>query len=417
MGKRNLIKVSVVIPIYNVEKYIEDCLASVSSQTLQEMEIICIDDQSADGSVSKVRKFMEKDSRILLLQNNENRGLSYSRNRGLQAACGEYVYFLDSDDMIKDEALDCLYREAENKKLDVIFFDADLIYEEPEFVCQYKNYLAVRNGNYTGVMQGVDLFDAFMKNHEWSPSVPRQFWNRYFLIERELQFLEGIIHEDEIFSLKAILQAGKAMYTPERFFIRRFRRNSIMTSRDAKKSILGYFTIYYRMNQFLRETGIYRESAEVYLAQIYVRLVGLYDQYPQKPVLAETMLEEEIRDAFYFFEAVQNENKAYGKISEKALEMLRNRKKIYIFGAGIVAKYVYRKLVERGMIIHGFIVSSLEDNPKAFMGHPVSELEDMVCSREDAVVVIALGNSYRNEIKKKLSSAGLRSIIYDEEYV
>lgn len=414
-AKADLINISVVIPVYCVEDYVEECLQSVMDQSLQELEVICINDGSSDESWKKVRKLAEKDRRIILLQNEENKGLSYSRNYGLRKAHGKYIYFLDADDKIKAEAMECLFQEAEKHNLDVILFDAELVYEKPEFVKENKDYIAQREENYDGVWQGRRLLAELMKNHEWTPSVPRQFWRKDFLLAQELYFYEGIIHEDELFSLKAMFLAQKVMFMPKRFFIRRFRENSIMTGKNEKQSLIGYFTIYYRMNQYIYQSGIHLEPITAYLAKLYNRLARMYQQYPEKLTLAEEFSETELKNAFYFFASIQNADKAYGNITNKNIDLIRHAKHVYIFGAGIIARHIFFKLIEKEIIINGFIVTSLKENAAAYMGHPVIELQQLDCGQQDAIIVIAVGKKFRNEIKTKLCSAGLSSIIYDED--
>ena len=109
-------KISVIIPIYNVEKYVEECLESVLSSKLDDIEIICVDDASNDGSLYKIEQLSAKDSRIKIIRHEKNMGLSEARNTGLKYATGKYVLFVDSDDFISSDALSILFREAENKK-------------------------------------------------------------------------------------------------------------------------------------------------------------------------------------------------------------------------------------------------------------------------------------------------------------
>jgi len=116
--------VSIIIPFYKVEKYIGDCLKSAISQTLQEIEIICIDDASPDQSRSIVLQYMEQDSRIKLIVNETNQGVSVARNQGLECAQGEYVYIMDSDDMLAHHAMEKLYEKAREKNADLILCDA-----------------------------------------------------------------------------------------------------------------------------------------------------------------------------------------------------------------------------------------------------------------------------------------------------
>ena len=97
-------KLSVIIPVHNAEKYIHATLDSVLNQSIQDLEVICVDDASTDSSVSLIKKYQQKDSRILLLQNEKTCFAGACRNRGLKEARGEYVHFLDADDIVEDRA-------------------------------------------------------------------------------------------------------------------------------------------------------------------------------------------------------------------------------------------------------------------------------------------------------------------------
>lgn len=114
-------KVSIIIPIFNVEDYLVECLDSVINQTFRNMEIICIDDVSTDNSLNILREYALKDSRIIILQNEHNGGLSYTRNVGLEKASGDYVLFVDSDDRIDENLILSVIEKADN--VDMVCFD------------------------------------------------------------------------------------------------------------------------------------------------------------------------------------------------------------------------------------------------------------------------------------------------------
>ena len=114
-------KFSIIVPIYNVEKYLDKCLKSLINQTYSDYEIICIDDGSTDSSLEVLKKYQDED-RILIYQNDSNRGLSYTRNRGMSYAHGEYIIFVDSDDWIYQETLEVLEKKTINKP-DIIFYN------------------------------------------------------------------------------------------------------------------------------------------------------------------------------------------------------------------------------------------------------------------------------------------------------
>jgi len=129
------IKISIVLPFFGVEKYIEECLRSLVSQTLREIEIICIDDQSPDRSRIIVEEFMKQDPRIRLLVNEQNMGVAVSRNRGMEEARGEYVYIMDSDDFLRPDAMEKMYEQARRDDADLVIADAFNYYEDGR--CEY----------------------------------------------------------------------------------------------------------------------------------------------------------------------------------------------------------------------------------------------------------------------------------------
>ena len=122
-----MIKVSVVIPVYNVEKYLPACLDSVLSQSLREIEVICIDDASPDRSGEILDDYAARDARVRVLHLTENHMQGYGRNRGIEMAEGKYIYLLDSDDMITPDAMEKLCDLADRDVLDGIFFDSQVI--------------------------------------------------------------------------------------------------------------------------------------------------------------------------------------------------------------------------------------------------------------------------------------------------
>ena len=124
------IMISVIIPVFNVEKYLFTCLNSVLRQTYQDFEIICVDDASTDSSLGILEYFVQKDSRVKILKNEINRGPGFSRNLGLEAAKGKYISFLDGDDFLSPNAFEILTKKAESDNLDVLIFKNIVLYDE-----------------------------------------------------------------------------------------------------------------------------------------------------------------------------------------------------------------------------------------------------------------------------------------------
>ena len=113
-------KISIVIPMYNVEKYIDDCLTSIINQTFKDIEIICIDDGSSDKTLDIANKYKKNDKRISIYKQ-QHAGVSIARNKGLDKATGKYILFFDSDDILDLNALEDLYNILEKEKLDTLF--------------------------------------------------------------------------------------------------------------------------------------------------------------------------------------------------------------------------------------------------------------------------------------------------------
>lgn len=245
-------KVSVVIPVYNVENYLDDCLASIESQTLKDIEIICVDDGSTDRSSDILQKWAERDDRIIILRK-KNGGLSSARNAGIIQAEGTYILFLDSDDYLSNaDALHELYEKAEKEDVDQLFFNASVVFENDEVKEKNQNYIEYykRKNQYPKAKSGKELFSDLQENWDFKPNACMQILRKEFLRTNNLFFCEGIVHEDEIFTLECCTLARRAAYLESPFLVRRIRRNSIMTTEQKAKSICGYYSGIRKLSEF-----------------------------------------------------------------------------------------------------------------------------------------------------------------------
>ena len=163
-------KISVVIPMYNVEDYLRECLNNIIGQTLKDIEIICVDDGSPDNSAQIVTEYIEKhkDKNIKLIRK-PNGGLSSARNAALDVAQGEYVYFIDSDDYIDTDCLELLYKRASEDELEILFFNAVSFFESEEIKAKNPQYINLynRTRQYPGVHIGQHLFMKMRQNGEY----------------------------------------------------------------------------------------------------------------------------------------------------------------------------------------------------------------------------------------------------------
>lgn len=164
-------KISIVVPVYNVELYLADCLESILLQDFEDYEVICVNDGSTDRSLEILREYAEKNRKIKLINNAVNGGLSYSRNCGLRHAVGEYILFVDSDDMLQQGALKILSEEAARFDTDIIYFDMT-IKNEGQWT-QENEVLLQKHGVYNGVHTGQDLFVELYYNNQVIVEAPR----------------------------------------------------------------------------------------------------------------------------------------------------------------------------------------------------------------------------------------------------
>ncbi|MBR6412138.1 MAG: glycosyltransferase family 2 protein [Alphaproteobacteria bacterium] len=204
--KKNLLttpKVSVIIPVYNVEKYLRECLDSVVNQTLKEIEIILIDDGSTDSSLDICREYAEKDSRIQVYTQ-ENRGAGAARNRGIRIAKGEYVAFIDADDFyFSKNSLLTLYSFARLKKVDICggeFLNYNDVSQK-----MYQNFGYINNSGY---LFKKDQLISFI-DYQFDYGYHRFIYKRDFITEKQLYFPDYLRFEDPSFFVRALEKVGK----------------------------------------------------------------------------------------------------------------------------------------------------------------------------------------------------------------
>jgi glycosyltransferase involved in cell wall biosynthesis len=253
--------VSIIIPVYNVEKYLRECLDSVINQTMSSIEIICVDDGSTDSSADILKEYSTRDNRITIITK-ENGGLSSARNAGMEVARGEYLTFLDSDDYLEKDAIQQLYNKATSKQLDVLLFCGKSFCENG-----FSNNVA---GNYsacpsllTKTVSGINFFISSFKCNNHVGTAPLKLFRTAFLKENNIRFIEGILHEDEPFYYETILAAKHVAKTPEQFYMRRYHADSITTCSKSSKHVIGKLTGISRILELAKTNQLTGAALEV----------------------------------------------------------------------------------------------------------------------------------------------------------
>ncbi len=256
-----MVDVSVVIPVYNTERYIAECIESVLASEQVEYEVICVDDGSTDSSLDLIKGLAAKHS-CVKFASQENRGQSAARNRGIQMASGKYLYFLDSDDKIGKDALRNLFHYLEKDNLDVLYFSGESFYETEELEEKFDNFdkAYLRTGTYEDVCSGLEIMQQLRNQRDYSVSPCIQIVRRDFLLEHEISFCEGIIHEDNFFTFQIMMNAKRAKCINDVYFYRRVRESSIMTKEISYKNLLGYYVCFLKMMDYMSRCDIKPED-------------------------------------------------------------------------------------------------------------------------------------------------------------
>lgn len=294
-----MVKVSLIVPVFNTEKYLRECLDSLVSQTLHDIEIVCVNDGSTDSSSTILAEYARRDSRIRVLSQ-PNQGLSAARNTGLGVASGEYLLFMDSDDRLETTAAEMLYERALRNRLDLLFYNADCFADSPGAEKLAKSYTTYyrRSREYAEVRSGADLAAEMRSNGDYLCSACFELWRTEFLRANGLKFTVGILHEDTEFTFRALLLAERAAHVNAIFFHRRVRVGSIMSDSVRFASSYGAFRAFLGMECGYRKLHESGRGHEQLLAEMHDVLVVARIRYSQMRYEERRKLAE-VEDAHY----------------------------------------------------------------------------------------------------------------------
>ena len=250
-GMSQMSKVSVIVPIYNVEKYLDKCVKSLLGQTLEDIEIILVDDGSTDNSGNIAKLFKEQNPNKVKYYRKENGGLSDARNFGMQYAQGDYIAFLDSDDYIDKNAYQEMYEKAIEENSD---------YVECDFIWEYPN------------KKRVDKREYYFGKQEMLTNVRVVAWNklikRDIIVNNKLEFPKGLRYEDVEFTYKLIPYLNRTSYVEKPFVHYIQRENSI--ANDQNKRNIEIFHVLDNVISYYKDHRLYDEYQDE-LEYIYTR--------------------------------------------------------------------------------------------------------------------------------------------------
>lgn len=219
-----MVKVSIIVPVYNVEKYLSKCLESLINQTLKDIEIVCVNDGSTDNSLGILKEYANKDSRIKIVDK-QNEGVSVARNTGIEVAAGEYLMFVDSDDYLVENACEKALNTIEHDNSDI---------------CIFGHYDLV-DGKLVKSSVNKDIIKAQKQNNktytDFSINIWDKMYNREFLITNSIKFIPNLkTSEDVIFSFICQFDNPKVSYFTEPLYVYRLTSENSATSKSYIKS-------------------------------------------------------------------------------------------------------------------------------------------------------------------------------------
>lgn len=249
----SLIKVSVIIPVYNTQDFLKECIDSVVNQTLADIEIICINDGSSDSSLDMLEEYRKKDSRIRLISQSHI-GVGVARNAALDIVRGEYILFLDSDDYLDLNSLEYLYNTSKDKNLDMLMFKITNFNNKTgkESISPYfeMDFLEEIVGD--EIFSWKDIKDCIF---DVSVSITSKLFRKEMI--SDIRFPEGLIFEDNLFSIKTLLNAQRIYFSDRHLYHRRIHSNSITNSYHER--FTDCMDIYDLIVDYIKEIGEYDE--------------------------------------------------------------------------------------------------------------------------------------------------------------
>lgn len=249
-------KVSVIIPVYNVEDYIEPCLASVLNQSHRDIECILIDDCSTDRSVEIAERFIQnhpKKDRVKWIRQQQNQGQSVARNRGVEVASGEYIFFVDSDDTISENCLITHLQYLEKSHAEVTIGSIKEVGENGNL-----NVIPLKEK----ILDRQEIWASFL-NFQWYFTPWNKLIKRDFFIQNRLWFEKGIIYEDHLWNFRLALAANRICLFSEVTYFYLLRPGSSIRNRATKFNFDSWETVLVRMKQTCTERQLQQHDAVI----------------------------------------------------------------------------------------------------------------------------------------------------------
>lgn len=263
--------ISVIVPVYNVEKYLNRCIDSILNQTFKQIEIILVNDGSTDNSPTICDEYCERYENIIVIHKENNR-VAAARNDGIKIATGKYISLVDSDDWIEPNMLEEMYNKAEEFQTDITMCD----FKKAGIESEYTVSQPIREGYYDRNMIETELFPCLImfENIEFPPTISNWtcLFRREFLIENDLFYDEDVHYcEDSIFGSKAMYNANGFYYMKNKYFYNYFYNPNSTTSTCNMKKWDSYLIINERLKEYFEDSK-FDFSRQIKINMLYFTL-------------------------------------------------------------------------------------------------------------------------------------------------
>lgn len=268
-------KLSIIIPVYNVEKYLPKCLGSILEQPFKDLEVICVNDGSTDDSLDVLQKIKKNDDRVVIIDK-KNEGSGIARNIGLSTAQGEYVYFIDSDDWLEGDVLAKIIAKADELQTDILVFGGLSYYNGKGQNGAYsKNKLPKKY--FRKVVSAKDIKKDIFKfpSTAWT-----KLYRRSFLIKNEIKFQNIRAGQDQLPFFHSMITADRIAILPENIYCYQKNREGSVTSVKKKKSFSPIY-VFYGIEEMLEKTGMKEEYRNIFVNKYFSKAtswLGKFDK-------------------------------------------------------------------------------------------------------------------------------------------
>ncbi len=283
MGKTENCEFSIIVPAYNVEKYISSCIESILQQSFSDFELLIINDGSMDGTLDLAEQLADRDPRIRVFSK-KNAGLSHTRNYGIERAVGKYLYFVDSDDLLEKDALSNIEKQIQNNPgADIIATRYRILDDKTGSREGVRNF-PERVLSDSGELSAAAQYAACFLYDDMSTMAQLYIVRREYLNSTGLRFCEGILHEDELWTPQLFLNAKRIAYCRESCYLYRVNRVGAITSVFTDKHYKDRMFVMDRLHELAeaaRDTsvsGAYRERIGCLYARFIQDIDGIVDQ-------------------------------------------------------------------------------------------------------------------------------------------